>query len=98
MIPNPPFKDPCGPDILLVQPVIRHPADADLHNTAFNWYSHYMKLLAEEMGFFSLVTSGVPSPPAHILSLAAYLRGQDLSVSVADLITAPSVPIAPRNI
>ena len=78
-------KDKSCYDVLLTQPVIRHPIDNDVHNPSFDQYFQYMRVLAEQMGFFSLVTSGVPTPPAHLLSLASYLREQNISVSVADL-------------
>jgi radical SAM superfamily enzyme YgiQ (UPF0313 family) len=78
-------KDKSCYDVLLAQPVIRHPVDDDVHNPSFGQYFHYMRMLAEKMGFFSLVTNGVPTPPAHLLSLASYLREQNISVSVADL-------------
>lgn len=44
-----------------------------------------MRRLAAAMDFNSLVTSAVPSPPTTMLSLAAYLRAQQLRVTVADL-------------
>ncbi len=72
-------------DILLTQPVIRHPIDSDVHNPSFDQYFQYMKVLAEHMGFFSLVTSGVPTPPMHLLSIASYLCEHKINVSVADL-------------
>ena len=72
-------------DVLLIQPVIRHPIDSDVHNPSFDQYFQYMKVLAEQMGFFSLVTSGVPTPPMHLLSIASYLCEHNISVSVADL-------------
>jgi len=72
-------------DVLLTQPVIRHPIDSDVHNPSFDQYFQYMKVLAEQMGFFSLVTSGVPTPPTHLLSIASYLCEHNISVSVADL-------------
>jgi radical SAM superfamily enzyme YgiQ (UPF0313 family) len=72
-------------DILLVQPVIRHPRDAHLHSPVFNRCFQGMKLLTEETGFLSLVVRGVPSPPTHLLSLAGYLRAQGIRVAVADL-------------
>jgi radical SAM superfamily enzyme YgiQ (UPF0313 family) len=79
------LSDEGPPDVLLVQPVIRHPVDAALHNAAFNQYFHWMKRLAAAMDFFSLVASAVPSPPTQILSLAAYLRAARIKVAVADL-------------
>ena len=78
-------KEETSFDVLLAHPVIRHPNDDDVHNPSFDQYFQYMRVLAEQMGFFSLVTSGVPTPPTHLLSLAAYLREQNISVSVADL-------------
>lgn len=83
--PDPFVSDKATTDILLVQPVIRHPVDAHLHHAGFNEYFHYMHLLALETAFLSLVTRGVPSPPTHLLSLAAYLRVQGIIVTVADL-------------
>ena len=75
-----------GPqDVLLVQPVIRHPREAHLHSPVFNQYFHAMQRLAEETGFHSLVTRGVPSPPTHLLSLAAFLRAENIRVGVVDL-------------
>ena len=78
-------KDNFCCDILLAQPVIRHPVDDDVHNLSFGQYFHYMRMLAEKTGFFSLVTSGVPTPPTHLLSLAAYLQEQNIGVSLVDL-------------
>lgn len=72
-------------DVLLTQPVIRHPIDSDVHNPSFDHYFQCMKVLAEQMGFFSLVTCGVPTPPTHLLSIASYLSEHKISVSVADL-------------
>ncbi len=82
---RPLFSDQDPRDVLLVQPVIRHPREAHLHSPAFNRYFHSMQRLAAETGFYSLVTRGVPSPPTHLLSLAAYLRARHVSVAVADL-------------
>ena len=78
-------KDGSCSTVLLVQPVIRDPNNDDVHNPSFDLYFHYMRALAEKIGFFSLVTCGVPTPPTHLLSLASYLREQHISVSVADL-------------
>ena len=72
-------------NVLLTQPVIRHPIDCDMHNPSFDHYFQCMKVLAEQMGHFSLVTSGVPTPPTHLLSIASYLSEHKISVSVADL-------------
>lgn len=78
-------KDKSRFDVLLSQPVIRHPYDDDVHNSIFDQYFQYMRELAEKTDFYSLVTSGIPTPPTHLLSLASYLRAQHISVSVADL-------------
>jgi hypothetical protein len=78
-------KDQSCYDVLLTQPVMRHPIDNDVHNPSFDQYFQYMRTLAEQIGFFSLVTSGIPTPPAHLLSLASYLIKQNISVSVTDL-------------
>lgn len=72
-------------NVLLAQPVIRHPVDSDVHNPSFGQYFQLMKALAEQIGFFSLVTSGETTPPMHLLSIASYLCEHDISVSVADL-------------
>ena len=72
-------------DVLLVQAVIRHPIDKDVHNPSYDQYFRYMKVLAEQKEFFSLVTCGVRTPPTHLLSIASYLRGHKMRVSVADL-------------
>lgn len=72
-------------DVLLTQPVIRHPIDSDMHNPSFDHYFQCMKVLAEKINFYSLVTSGVPSPPTHLLSIASYLSEHKINVSVADL-------------
>ncbi len=79
------FSDGNLTDVLLVQPVIRHPREAHLHSPAFNQYFQSMQRLAAETGFYSLVTRGVPSPPTHLLSLAAFLRDRHVRVAVADL-------------
>jgi anaerobic magnesium-protoporphyrin IX monomethyl ester cyclase len=86
---RPDYTSPTRPspssEVLLVQPVIRHPVDRDVHNPHFARYFNYMKVIAEESGFLSLVTSGELSPPTHLLSIAAYLREQNVTASVADL-------------